>query len=44
MNLGFAPPPGAINVAATPICMPDYFVNSHYRALRFTWRDGGTTY
>src|SRR6266849_9826217 len=30
--VGFAPPPGAINVAATPICMPDYFVKVHYGA------------
>src|SRR5258708_7521290 len=40
MNVGFAPPPGAINVAATPIRMPDYFVNSHNRALRSTQMDG----
>ena len=24
---------GAINVAATPICMPDYIINPHYHAL-----------
>ncbi len=29
ITLGFAPPPGAINVAAMPIHMPDYFVKMH---------------
>jgi len=28
ITVGFAPPPGAINVAATPIRMSHYFLNS----------------
>ena len=40
MNVGFAPPQGAINVAATPIGMPQYFLKLHNRALRFTRMDG----
>ncbi len=32
ITLGFAPPPGAINVAATPTHMPHYFLKLLHRA------------
>ncbi len=32
INVGFAPPPGAINVAATPIRMSHYFLKARFNS------------
>jgi len=36
--MGFAPPQGAINVAATPIRMPHYFLKARFNLKKSPWQ------